>query len=371
MPAFRFHRPLSMLLALSATAAAPAAAELLVADVRTNYLPGFDFTVARAEVSLGGVVLARGETPAFIGDGDTLRIADFELPGNTDYVLEVELVHRTGRPLARRQVLVDLRENLVTTVLVVKPTGTAEKTAALIADNDGDGAVSAGDMLRYTVVVDGDIARFSDDPGPGLRLAIGSVTTSFGTVTRGNEGVDFLVAVDGLQGAPGPVTITFDCEVMPVMENQGELELADPSEDSPRFARISIPTDDPTTEPLGDATKTLVTCTGGPQCVEDLEQCERSLGTCRAERQELKDQLTALLADPDRDGVPAVLDLCAKTGSSDLVDDRGCSQAQFCRRIDLAQKQGEAICRRADWRGDEPLGAPRDCQPGKGTCVPE
>jgi hypothetical protein len=174
------------------------------------------------------------------------------------------------------------------------------------------------------------------------------------------------------------VTITFDCEVMPVVENQGSLELADVSESSSLFARISIPTDDPSTSVPDDATKALVSCPGGPECAADLAACNRDLGACRtareaceAERQQLKDQLTALLTDPDRDGVAAVLDLCPETTKATAVDDRGCSQAEFCARIDVSAARGDAICRAADWRGDEPLAAPRDCRPLEGACLPE
>lgn len=338
--------------------AAPAAATaLLTVEVATDYLAGSDFIVARTTVSIDDRIYGRDQAIFFVGDRAPFRVAELELPTlppGTWYTVEVELVHSTGRPIARREVDVEFRHNHVVTLLMLKPTGTAEKTVALIADNDGDGAVSAGDMLRYTVVVDGDIARFSDDPGPGLRLDIGSVTTSYGRVTRGNSGVDFLVVVDDLQGAPGPVTITFDCEVMPVLENQGDLWLAPPGATS-RFVLTRLPTDDPSTSVSGDATRTLVTCTGGQRCVEDLAACRR--------------ERDALLADPDRDGVAAVLDLCTKTPLGTAVDDRGCAQGQFCARIDVRKPQGEAICRAADWRGDEPLGSPQDCRPVKGVCV--
>jgi hypothetical protein len=371
----RLHA-LALLLAGMASAAS---ADLLSLEANTNYHPGFDFTVARASVSLGGRVVASHEVPLFIGDPSPFRVADFDLPTGELYDVEIELVHRTGRPLARRRAVVDFRGNRVVTLVFAKPTGTAQKSVALVADNDRDGAVSAGDLLRYTVVVDGDAARFADDPGPGLRLAIGSVTTSFGTVTRGNTGPDFLVVVDGLEGAPGPVTITFDCDVLPVLENQGELELADSSEGTSTFARISIPTDDPSTAVPDDATRTLVTCSGGPQCAADLAACTRDLGSCRTsrerceqDRQELKDRLTALLTDPDSDGVPAVLDLCPKTSAGAAVDDRGCSQAQFCGRVPVSAPRADAHGRAADWRGAEPLSAPRDCRPGhKGICQPE
>jgi hypothetical protein len=256
--------------------------------------------------------------------------------------------------VARRQVSLDLRGNRVTTVLMVKPTGTAQKTVELLADNDGNGAVSAGDLLRYTVVVDGDVARFGDDPGPGLRLVIGSVTTSFGRVTRGNSGPEFLVVVDELSGAPGPVTITFDCEVMPWLENQGWLELGYPTETPSVYALTGIPTDNPDTSVVGDATRTPIICSGGQSCVEDLAACQR--------------ERDALLADPDRDGVPAVLDLCKRTPGGAAVDDRGCSQDQFCQRIDAERPAGGEICRRADWRGDEPLTDPADCRPLFGAC---
>ena len=85
-----------------------------------------------------------------------------------------------------------------------------------------------------------------------------------------------------------------------------------------------------------------------------LTTCEAARKTCEAARQRLQDQLDAITADPDGDRVPAVLDLCLSTPAGAAIDERGCSQDQFCRRINLFAPSGAAICRRADWKSDEP-----------------
>ena len=63
----------------------------------------------------------------------------------------------------------------------------------LVVDADGDGVPSPGDTLLYTVVVrnDGNAAaaglQFTDALDPNTTLVVGSVQTSQGTVTTGNN----------------------------------------------------------------------------------------------------------------------------------------------------------------------------------------
>jgi uncharacterized repeat protein (TIGR01451 family) len=93
----------------------------------------------------------------------------------------------------------------------------ASKTASLAIDVDGDGLAEPGDTLAYTVLIENHGTSpatgvtFTDTPGGGSRLVVGSVTAAPGTVTGGNGAGDTTVAVDVgvLAGGGGSATITF------------------------------------------------------------------------------------------------------------------------------------------------------------------
>lgn len=80
------------------------------------------------------------------------------------------------------------------------------------------------------------------------------------------------------------------------------------------------------------------------------------------------------LADADGDGVGDGGDACPATPASTEVDSRGCSRAQFCNAIAVADKIGARTCKRADWKNDEPLMTKKtaDCLVDKPTasCKP-
>jgi len=60
--------------------------------------------------------------------------------------------------------------------------------------------------------------------------------------------------------------------------------------------------------------------------------------------------------DADGDGEPDTTDRCASTPRGAGIDGDGCSTEQFC------SQQSVQVCRRADFRNDEPLSKqPRDC----------
>lgn len=106
------------------------------------------------------------------------------------------------------------------TVTSVTPTDMVEpyKSWALTTDADGNGYPSPGDTLTYTVTLEnlGNIAAtnviFSDIPDLNSTLLSGSVTTTLGSVTKGNNAGDGSVTVNvgSIPGGQGtPVTITF------------------------------------------------------------------------------------------------------------------------------------------------------------------
>ena len=166
------------------------------------------------------------------------------------------MIDGTGAVVATRTTAVLLSGPLAFTVLVADtrtaPNGTAEKSASLLSDNDGDGRVSPGDVLRYTVELNGRGAtEFRDALSCGGHLVAGSVTTTRGTVTRGNSEGDTTVLVSSLAlNGVEPATVTFDVEVVPYVSNQGRL----------RFSGGDLLTDDPATAGALDPTVTPVSC---------------------------------------------------------------------------------------------------------------
>ncbi|RLB61778.1 MAG: hypothetical protein DRH08_13425, partial [Deltaproteobacteria bacterium] len=149
------------------------------------------------------------------------------------------------------------------------------KTDLLVIDGDASGGLSAGDTIEYTVTVmnsgnaDADTVVFTDTPGGGTALVVGSVTTGQGSVTTGNGGGDIAVEIDlGVLAPDASVTITFRVmldDPMPagqmVISNQGLVTSAgDPSGESTDDPDTQAE-DDPTDSPLSgnpdlEATKT-------------------------------------------------------------------------------------------------------------------
>lgn len=397
----RFFAILLVTLFATAAGARAAGAVLLIVDLRTDYDPGEEFTGVRTRVAPFAdptTDFRIRSVPAFAGIDWVAgaRVGEFDdLPAG-EYRVSVDLLDAAGAVVARQQLLVDASVSIAATVLVARPNGSVEKSAALLVDADGDGAVSGGDTLRYTVVALGDGGeRFVDELAPELALVAGSVTTTHGVVVEGNSPGDTRVEIGamGTTGA-GTATVEFDAVVLPEVENQGEFLVETGSFDPAGFLGIyrsrRLPTDDPATAALGDPTRTPVACDLA-SCAGDLEECTDDLDTCETERLacegdlstcetaraaaearvlELEELVGTILADPDSDGVPAIADRCADSAPGDAVDDDGCTAAQFCGAIDLSLPQGNNICRHADWRNDEPVGNPNDCRPSGGACVP-
>ncbi|MCI0347694.1 MAG: hypothetical protein L0221_20020, partial [Chloroflexi bacterium] len=91
----------------------------------------------------------------------------------------------------------------------------------------------------------------------------------------------------------------------------------------------------------------------------ELGACEAGsatqLAACNASLDTMRGELAAATADADGDGRRDQDDACPDTPAGAAVDQTGCSQAQFCGAIAVANKAGRNTCKKADWQNDEPL----------------
>jgi len=150
-----------------------------------------------------------------------------------------------------------------TAVSGVTPSIEATKTDAVAVDADGDGVPSPGDTLRYTVTIisNGNFTAanvlFADTLDANTSLVVGTVTSSLGTVTLGNNADDASIAIAvGNMAVGQQVIITFDATInssvdvnVLAVNNQGIISYdGQPDE----------PTDDPETPADNDPTGTAI-----------------------------------------------------------------------------------------------------------------
>jgi len=100
----------------------------------------------------------------------------------------------------------------------------------------------------------------------------------------------------------------------------------------------------------------------------EIAQLTGDLGVCEA-------SLASSSTDTDDDGRRDVDDACPATVASAEVDVEGCSLAQFCAQYPVTSGPERAICKKADWKNDEPKmpGKEADCAYDRDTlsCVPK
>jgi uncharacterized repeat protein (TIGR01451 family) len=156
-------------------------------------------------------------------------------------------------------------------VVIGTPDVAAAKSAALVADGNGNGFANPGDTLEYTVTLvnSGTVAAtgvtFTDTPDSNTALVVGSVTTTAGSVTSGNGAGETSVAVDvgTLAAAGGSATIQFRVTVVDPLP-PGVTEVANQgSVAGDAFATVA--TDDPA---VGGAADPTVTAVGTASVVE-------------------------------------------------------------------------------------------------------
>ena len=147
----------------------------------------------------------------------------------------------------------------------ITPTGslTAIKTGSLLTDTDQNSVVSPGDALRYAVHISNTSQQvitsvtFTDHPDPNTSLIVGSVQTTLGTVTSGNNPGNTSVGVDiGTIAVGQSVDIHYDVIItnpMPagvvtvtnqrvVSSTQGTTPTDDPINPGPTVITVTVPT---------------------------------------------------------------------------------------------------------------------------------
>ncbi|HEV8579345.1 MAG TPA: DUF11 domain-containing protein [Thermoanaerobaculia bacterium] len=160
--------------------------------------------------------------------------------------------------------------NTGTATLAVNQTAplvTALKSSSFgpVNDLDGSGSLSPGDTLQYTILVtntgnaDALAVILTDTPGAHTTLVAGSVTTTQGTVTNGNQAGATSVTVDlgTLAATSGQATVSFTVKLdspfpagVTTVSNQAIVSgsnFSDRSSDDPRTSPPGDPTVDPVT----------------------------------------------------------------------------------------------------------------------------
>lgn len=157
------------------------------------------------------------------------------------------------------------------------------KTDALFNDADGDGVPSPGDTLRYEIIVTNETTAsaedvvFSDTPDGNTTLVVGSVQTTQGTITSGNDGTPPVTVDIGTIPGLGVVVIHFQVTIndpFPAGISQVANQAVVSGSNFPEE-----PSDDPDDPGAGDPTITSVTAplpVGGHLSVVDREAVLRA-----------------------------------------------------------------------------------------------
>jgi len=164
------------------------------------------------------------------------------------------------------------------TLTVNQPLVVALKSSSFVVatnDLDGNGVLSPGDTLAYTIVItntgnaDALSVVLTDTPGAHTTLVAGSVTTTQGTVTSGNQAGATSVTVDlgtlaatSVQITSGQATVTFTVKLDNPFPAGVTTVLNQALVRGSNFTDVL--TDNPATTPTGDPTVDVVTVPGVP-----------------------------------------------------------------------------------------------------------
>jgi uncharacterized repeat protein (TIGR01451 family) len=152
------------------------------------------------------------------------------------------------------------------TLVAASPVLAAFKRDLLAIDADGDQAPSAGDTVRYEIVVanggnqTATAVVLRDPPGNHTMLVAGSVTTDRGTVLNGNAVGDATVEVALSDLAPGDqAAVTFEVRIADPLPG-GVIRIANQAQISAANSE-TVASDDPDTPAQEDPTQTTVGAT--------------------------------------------------------------------------------------------------------------
>jgi hypothetical protein len=197
-------------------------------------------------------------------------------------------------------------------------------------------------------------------------------------------GGHYTVFVAALGGVPGQYVLTVTTVPEPV-DTDGD-GVTDENDNCPNVSNADQA--DADSDTIGDVCDPFPNEPNNDlaQCLSDLAEvtadhdaCHEELETTSGELDTTKAALVTANADSDSDGRRDQEDACPETVAGADVDQGGCSVEQFCTAIDATTKTGQKVCKKADWRNDEPImkKGEADCQVEKGSkgsdddrCVP-
>ncbi len=143
--------------------------------------------------------------PGASGTIDVKVQASWDIPGGAILRNDVKITSDQGAE----------GEDPEKTTVKAPPVLEARKTVSLYTDANGDHMASPGDTLLYAITISntGDAEAtgvvFTDTPDPNTKLVAGSISTSQGAVTGGNDGVPPVVVAVGSIPVGGAVEVRF------------------------------------------------------------------------------------------------------------------------------------------------------------------
>ena len=255
-------------------------------------------------------------------------------------------------------------DNDVDNLQGAEPRLEVDKTDTLIIDANDSGNASAGDTLRYTITItnNGNQAAgnviFTDTPPAHTSLVVGSVTTTQGNITIGNDEGHSSVRVEigDLVGAGGSATVTFDVRIndplpsgVTFVENQGFVN-GDNFPEEPSDDPDNPDEDDPTLTLLDTAFIKVLTETN-QNFTENLDVAIGEIVTYQVSLYVPPGQTRqVLLSDTLPRGLALVDCLSIASSSDELVSDRPDGLAGACESFFVRE---------------EPEDSPNEADPGR------
>jgi mono/diheme cytochrome c family protein len=173
-------------------------------------------------------------------------------------------------------------------------------------------------------------------------------------------GGHYTVFVAALGGVPGQYVLTVTTVPEPV-DTDGD-GVTDENDNCPSVSNADQA--DADSDTIGDVCDPFPNEPNNDlaQCLSDLAEvtadhdaCHEELEMTSGELDTTKAALVTANADSDADGRRDQEDACPETAAGADVDQGGCSVEQFCTAIDATTKTGQKVCKKADWRNDEPI----------------